>query len=262
MSLTELRDHTASPPPESRRLRHGAAKRDRADQPASRPPESRRLRRGRATAKTLPPWPPHPPRNRGDCGWAADGQNDCPHGRLTPPGIAATAAQRAVMSDATFKTRLTPPGIAATAASCFHSSIWTLMTASRPPESRRLRPERRLLTRLFRRLTPPGIAATAAQASQSTNVTSLFPPHAPRSRGDCGLDLARRFLSCPSASRFPQSRRLRRIGRVSMKHLSGRLTLPGVAATAATDILLCIFHRHFRLTIPAVAATAATFFDG
>ena len=112
--------------------------------------------------------------------------------RLTPPGIAATAADELRMTDGFVNTRLTPPGIAATAARLLGSVDLGCMPASRPPESRRLRPGMRSFTpgiarcsdrnpasrppesRRLRlastrlaidadvRLTPPGIAATAA----------------------------------------------------------------------------------------------------
>ncbi len=177
--------------------------------------------------------PPHAPRNRGDCGAIALDWTPAPKLRLTPPGIAATAAMRrskpdahcppphaprnrgdcgirrsmtstcrttpphaprnrgdcglnvhATASDAVF--RLTPPGIAATAASRFKARFQTQHPASRPPESRRLRLRAWTwgLWGLFR-LTPPGIAATAALTVEATG----------------------RLMD--SASRPPESRRLR-----------------------------------------------------
>ena len=88
---------------------------------------------------TYQPSPPHAPRNRGDCGTSGGITGSIGTVRLTPPGIAATAAER-TSATAGFN----PP-------------------ASRPPESRRLRLGTRwVVYNPHFRLTPPGIAATAA----------------------------------------------------------------------------------------------------
>ena len=139
--------------------------------------------------------------------------------RLTPPGIAATAALSAVPVVRS-KVRLTPPGIAATAASVD------------------------AVLRQTRRLTPPGIAATAALWRRrdkrrcpphaprnrgdcgETNRTwrKLGPPHAPRNRGDCGFATAQGDTW--TASRPPESRRLRRPVPAAGLNAGCRLTPP------------------------------------
>ncbi len=105
--------------------------------------------------------------------------------------------------------RLTPPGIAATAAT---ARVW--------------------LMSVFTRLTPPGIAATAA-ATGTTNWNSHYPPHAPRNRGDCGRSHFLRFRANKAASRPPESRRLRLAAAGDGGAFISRLTPPGIAATAA-----------------------------
>ncbi len=82
--------------------------------------------------------------------------------RLTPPGIAATARSLAAFSTSSFWVRLTPPGIAATARGTNVQVFLYGITASRPPELRRLRADNAgVWNKNFARLTPPGIAATA-----------------------------------------------------------------------------------------------------
>ena len=105
--------------------------------------------------------PPHAPRNRADCGNAVIAGTACLP-RLTPPGIAPTAAVTAEFDGQAF------------------------LAASRPPESRRLR-RNRAADGCYRRrrLTPPGIAPTAA-ARTRTSAHATVPPHAPRNRADCG----------------------------------------------------------------------------
>ena len=178
--------------------------------------------------------------------------------------------------------RLTPPGIAATAASLRGQCHAVTPSASRPPESRRLRPpapSRRAATigaasrppesrrlRLSRVILAQSVICTASRPPESRRLRrghrrsgiTLQPPHAPRNRGDCGPAIARgepRDLpphaprnrgDCGrtshvgfrrvtmSASRPPESRRLRhRRGRATSTD-AARLTPPGIAATAAS----------------------------
>ena len=296
--------------------------------PASRPPELRRLRPHFRIEQTpvfdrlTPPGiaataasmvsmgepdgqPPHAPRNCGDCGNSHDETHthlgtasrppelrrlrpliflpvqpsSC---RLTPPGIAATAAARSrwptpwsgcpphaprncgdcglagEIRIECIRARLTPPGIAATAALRQPTIRDAFSPASRPPELRRLRPSylRSSSARKVRRLTPPGIAATAAAVQRGFKAVGL-PPHAPRNCGDCGFSKSGLNTRC-----------------------SNRLTPPGIAATAAEAIRVkyrcgapphaprncgdCGGNRGWplmtepvRLTPPGIAATAA-----
>ena len=130
---------------------------------ASRPPESRRLRPCAVVNPTRDCPPPHAPRNRGDCGSAVIGLATGRRSRLTPPGIAATAASDGYEPRRAALRRLTPPGIAATAALSTRQASTAVV-----------------------RLTPPGIAATAA-SRVTTRLDASIPPHAPRNRGDCGF---------------------------------------------------------------------------
>ena len=177
---------------------------------ASRPPESRRLRHERGRDGGDFHLPPHAPRNRGACGgWDL---GDVKHAmlRLAPPGIAAPAAGDAELGLDGDWCRLTPPGIAAPAASRCPCPSPTLTTASRPPESRRLRQNlNRTRCIILDRLTPPGIAAPAASAPPpapsarrsrltppgiaapaapltSTSCSQPSPASRPRNRGACG----------------------------------------------------------------------------
>ncbi len=110
----------AEPPPQAPRNRGDCGDERSADAyaipAASRPPESRRLRPGGGRPGGRDRTSPHAPRNRGDCGRSACLKIARQFHRLTPPGIAATAAPHA--------TRGLPRPC----------------PASRPPESRRLRP--------------------------------------------------------------------------------------------------------------------------
>ncbi len=133
--------------------------------------------------------PPHDCRSRGDCGGAGDYLRVRDFSRLTIAAVAATAARSTAIS-----------GLAP-------------RSASRLPQSRRLRP----------RGSP--IAST-----------SDFPPHDCRSRGDCGLEIGLQLLT-------------RRC----------RLTIAAVAATAAWKLSEARKKIISRLTIAAVAATAAIF---
>ena len=239
----------ASRPPESRRLRPVATAAaalllrltppgiaataadtatglDCALSPASRPPESRRLRRG-CWIRTVAAPPPHAPRNRGDCGPTCTSVALALVDRLTPPGIAATAALASRL-DACAELRLTPPGIAATAASHAMVMTWRWTIRLTPPgiAATAAQLTARECLRPISRLTPPGIAATAAQAtrSQGDQSTRLTPPGiAATAARQCRSQPA----SCRAASRPPESRRLRHV-RVRLSRLS-----PGIAATAA-----------------------------
>src|SRR6185312_8936589 len=84
--------------------------------------------------------PPHAPRNRDDC----------------------DQVLRRRRCDVCL--RLTPPGIATTATSHCTAVLAIVKSASRPPESRRLRP-----------------------TVVTTVLVPAVPPHAPRNRDDCDL---------------------------------------------------------------------------
>ncbi len=106
----------ASRPPELRRLRvrpgiSGTAQTNSA----SRPPELRRLRGGVGGEVARDIGPPHAPRNCGDCAPKLATSSSTARGRLTPPGIAATARASKFPCPWASTRRLTPPGIAATA---------------------------------------------------------------------------------------------------------------------------------------------------
>ena len=84
------------------------------------------------------------------------------------------------------------------------------------------------------RLTPPGIAATATFCSWRSTAgmpTASPPPESRRRRLNVALD-----ATAPprSASPPPESRRRRRQGAGGGRGIDGRLTPPGIAATATT----------------------------
>jgi len=162
--------------------------------PASRPPELQRLRRHAAVEQAPERVPPHQIVTR-----------------LTPPGIAATAATETQSMKMTIEDRLTPPGIAATAAAgrttagncnspphaprncsdCGAADPQALpgcRAASRPPELQRLR-----------------------LGLKPEEIDGDGPPHAPRNCSDCGC-----------------------LPGFDGNSLISRLTPPGIAATAAT----------------------------
>ena len=127
--------------------------------------------------------------------------------RLTPPGIAATAAGRP------HGRRVQPPHAPRNRGDCGRRGLALPLSNAAPPHA-------------------PGIAATAA-----TNNEAEFnprPPHAPRNRGDCGaraLVLAKRSMA---ASRPPESRRLRQEIRDVVNLMLRPPHPPGIAATAAS----------------------------
>ena len=129
---------------------------------ASLPPESRRLRRDGRVNIGIDIDPPHFPRNRGDCGSPGTVSVIAAPGRLTSPGIAATAAALPFPQ----QTLLIPPHFPRNrgdCGSCGPAPRSRSTTASLPPESRRLRPMNGHGDFPFYfRLTSPGIAATAA----------------------------------------------------------------------------------------------------
>ena len=190
---------SASRPPESRRLRRSSTRSAFCRPPhapgiaataapalegrlaASRPPESRRLRRSQpphapgiaATAAEFASRPPESRRLRLD-----RSQHVRDMFRLTPPGIAATAAT-CVHGDQ----QPNPPhaprnrGDCGIASRCVMPAKWIRLT---PPESRRLRP--------MDLATP---TSSASRPPESRRLRPEFfrhpgPPHAPRNRGDCG----------------------------------------------------------------------------
>jgi len=150
--------------PQSRRLRPEECRDNRASRyPASRLPQSRRLRRRRQVCRPDRVAPPQDCRSRGDCGQTV----------RVPPFHPAS--------------RLKIAAVAATAASALSPNVLKPETASRLPQSRRLRhgcgpQEAGIIGRLK-------IAAVAATAARHDILTPEF-NHA--------------------ASRLPQSRRLRR----------------------------------------------------
>ena len=227
--------------------------------------------------------PSHAPRNCGYCGAADAAERDRVLTRLTPPGIAATAATtrprrhprcletvsrppelrrlRPTGSNwaRRLSIRLTPPGIAATAAAVHVGRHWRDQAVSRPPELRRLRPTTALsaCNCASIRLTPPGIAATAAIGRTVIHLRANRPSHAPRNCGDCGTfrhrvgfvptpsHAPRKWGDCGGSGRAYLNRRLR------PSHAPRNCGDCGRRSAKPTHALFT------RLTPPGIAATAA-----
>ena len=153
--------------------------------------------------------------------------------------------------------------------------------ASRLPQSRRLRLD--AMTRGPKFLDPPHDCRSRGDCGLLRvpgGCDVLHPPHDCRSRGDCGSICALWTDTWKTASRLPQSRRLRPTNNPQNNRRRRRLTIAAVAATAA-DAAMCDIDRsepphdcrsrgdcgqrpktqkgndNDRLTIAAVAATAA-----
>ena len=228
---------TASPPPESRRLRHVRQLSAVGREARLTPPGIAATAAAAGVNNQKNGVPPHPPRNRGDCGFGRRAFGRALEFRLTPPGIAATAAGRGTGA----RSVDIPPHPPRNRGDCGTKGImktaYRSVAASPPPESRRLRllarglgrlrglaasppPESRRLRRRgigrwkarFDRLTPPGIAATAAPAAwrASTAARRLTPPGIAATAAAKPTTTARVWLT--------------------------RLTPPGIAATAAPCI--------------------------
>ena len=201
---------------------------------ASRLPQSRRLRPMPSKSTWQHGYPPQDCRSRGDCGTGQQersrvgedppqdcrSRGDCGWSTLTR-SPACNPASRLPQSR-----RLRPPG--------GNRSHIRAPAASRLPQSRRLRhqPASFPSTGVLNRLKIAAVAATAASATDTLLVASV-PPQDCRSRGDCGqkmrphysrpanrlkiaavaataaLPYAGHLHSLVSASRLPQSRRLR-----------------------------------------------------
>ena len=159
------------------------------------PGKSRRLRPRRREHPAGTHLPPHGPRNRGDCGIRLCHRSLRNIGRLTPPGIAATAARR----DAATRRRAEPASRPPESRRLRHYGLHALAkdyyansAAPRPPEScgdcgtantnfsgtalHRARPPR----------PPPGIAATAAARRAPSGQWDHESAPRPRNRGDRG----------------------------------------------------------------------------
>ena len=130
--------------------------------PASRLPQSRRLRLQMGMTRNMPPKQPQDCRSRGDCGVKIIPKLECRNDRLKIAAVAATAAVENAAPGATSS------------------------TASRLPQSRRLRRK-------------------PCDYEKHGN----SPPQDCRSRGDCGIACPPRVVGLSTASRLPQSRRLR-----------------------------------------------------
>ena len=106
-------------------------------------------------------------------------------------------------------------------------------TASRLPQSRRLRLH--ICLSIVRRLTRLKIAVVAATAALRPDQIwfATSPPQDCRSRGDCGFTSKIFKSSSYTASRLPQSRRLRRRDNLFPDETTSRLKIAAVAATAA-----------------------------
>ncbi len=202
--------------------------------------------------------PPHDCRSRGDCGGRRMGEAHAPDGRLTIAAVAATAAITICAGVTVVGCRLTIAAVAATAAKEASSQNGREKTASRLPQSRRLRPIQIPELNLLRdRLTIAAVAATAANP-----LPNQQNPTTPASR----LPQSRRLRLCPgaeklfggnTASRLPQSRRLRQ----QPNHTTMTNNLTASRLPQSRRLRLAAKGRGVgalhRLTIAAVAATAA-----
>ena len=153
--------------------------------------------------------PPQDCRSRGDCG--------------TQP----------VSVDAAYICRLKIAAVAATAAYDFLAR--TLLT--NPPQDCRSRGDCGVarvsaIRHVQLRLKIAAVAATAARLKPRQWITSI-PPHDCRSRGDCGRPDRNEHCRSITASRLPQSRRLRLAVEWHCTVQLNRLTIAAVAATAA-----------------------------
>ena len=178
---------------------------------ASRLPQSRRLRPPTSLLDSRTPKPPQDCRSRGDCGGG-----NC---------------------------------------FLFHQLI---LSASRLPQSRRLRPTHKQIHITIHN--PPQDCRSRGDCGvrvfHMTGITST-PPQDCRSRGDCGFAVSECDGFFPTASRLPQSRRLRRITFMMVR----LIMKPPQDCRSRGDCGGVIFFNHdrecFRLKIAAVAATAA-----
>ena len=181
------------------------------------PPESRRL--GPVGYRPLPIgyYPPHPPRNRGDCGPQPRPQRPMSRPASRPPEPRQLWLSAFCFPNFCFSGP-TPPGIAATAASINPSIHESNLAAPGSPESRRPR----LFAFYF-----PNFCFSPSRPPESRRLRplaewradkGLVPPHAPRNRGDCGHPMV-----------SPWTGQL------------VRLTPPGIAATLAFCFLLSQF---------------------
>ena len=179
--------------------------------------------------------------------------------------------------------RLTIPEFAPTEATFIMVRRWCFRSASRFLNSRRLKPENSFGKEgeIKGRLTIPEFAPTEASSSSSTllsPVTRLtIPEFAPT---EAGLEHLRNLLmnsrltipefaptealtgrDCnsvqPSASRFLNSRRLKRNNPSQQSRCRDRLTIPEFAPTEARQCWLIASPSLCRLTIPEFAPTEA-----
>jgi len=226
--------------------------------------------------------PPQDCRSRGDCGSLKLETTGTTRHRLKIAAVAATAARFSILTRSSRSPRLKIAAVAATAATCKNVFKTRRITASRLPQSRRLRLQ-----------------------TNSGGKICFKPPQDCRSRGDCGwnprfwdwgrenrLKIAAVAATAAlprkparkhsaSASRLPQSRRLRLLARAALQRgrqppqdcrsrgdcgFTGCCTCPWPAippqdcrsrgdcgASASLDLL----KSWLRLKIAAVAATAA-----
>ena len=137
----------------------------RLRRPASRLPQSRRLRPDCQLSGHGRRRPPHDCRSRGDCGLVPLRSFQKKLSRLTIAAVAATAAKKARAELLKHVIRLTIAAVAATAAFCGPAIHRGNDTASRLPQSRRLRHANILnMNSTLNRLTIAAVAATAARS--------------------------------------------------------------------------------------------------
>src|SRR5581483_6213064 len=138
-------------------------------------------------------------------------QNAWVTNRLKIPAVAATAAPRRSVVTQVVQARLKIPAVAATAATIFCHRICVNTTpASRFPQSRRLRLNKKEI-----------------------DFQKWLPPQDPRSRGDCALKSAELKLAFAARLKIPAVAATAAAD--CGKHCNGhcRLKIPAVAATAA-----------------------------
>ena len=273
---------------------------------ASRLPQSRRLRPMPSKSTWQHGYPPQDCRSRGDCGTGQqersrvgeDPPQDCRsrgdcglkivvvgHVTATPPQDCRSrgdcGGQYLTMSFF-WMIRLKIAAVAATAAAWAPTCKIATRSASRLPQSRRLRLEyTNAVTGLQPRLKIAAVAATAATRGKpvsysrtgrlkiaavaataaSAGVVPVHrrpePPQDCRSRGDCGLR-DRHAVSCiRSASRLPQSRRLRPEDAPALFKASEPPQDCRSRGDCGFAIRRTFTQSGFRLKIAAVAATAA-----
>ncbi len=158
----------------------------------------------------------------------------------------------------TGRNRLTIAAVAATAATFLYARMLSARPASRLPQSRRLRLV--VVSSIFRCPLPPHDCRSRGDCGcrgWTLGCPTHVPPHDCRSRGDCGRGASSQNGPQKTASRLPQSRRLRLeffCRDCGERHPASRLPQ---SRRLRPDRCYRFMIIPTRLTIAAVAATAA-----